>query len=293
MTVDLPDAKYFRLIADTNDPRDESALSLKLKGITGFHSDDYVPPVIREAGELITLISDESHIKGHVAVSLVALPVLGSEKLCKYEDALADLVARFGIPHIHFSEIFGRKNVAGRNPTRFLDAYAQIVSSIPMSCLSLSKSRAELIRSFQEDGYSNEELFHSLFWNHVDRFAAKMVPHSVLHINREVDNNFTKDECIQEFHKLLGGVAQIESLRRHRHSVCRHPHFFTKKALLYSSVADLAAYGSNLIQYKLDTGVAAKKVARRYKPLLVVLKRVFTNYTGLASAELVALVRAS
>jgi hypothetical protein len=283
-----PTHKLYRVHAATSTEGAATALSKLLKEITGYSADDYIPPVSEGSGELVTLISDESLYKDHICVSLVVLPFLSAERFEHYERELKELVERCGMSHIRFSDIFGRKRLAGDHRDRFLVEYAKIVATLPMSCLSLSRPRETLVRSFPKNSYTNEELFHSLFWNNVARVVPALRPFSVVHILKEVENNFTEALCVREFDKLMRGVTQLEELSQRRISVCRHPTFFTKQALLYSSLADLVAYATNVVQQKLDAGLSSKKVAKRHNDILTLIRRAFLNYSGVACRDLIA-----
>ena len=57
--------KYYRLVNQDNKTHDASPLSMKLHSITGWYSNDYIKPVIREGGNLLSIISDESTFKDH------------------------------------------------------------------------------------------------------------------------------------------------------------------------------------------------------------------------------------
>src|SRR6266516_3248890 len=119
---------------------------MKLNSITGWHSNDYVKPVIKEGGDLLTIISDESKFKDHYSVSLIILPFLENQFLQSAEKKLVDLVALYSIDKIHFTDLFGSKKILKDKRNEFLEKYVEIVKSIPMTCLSISKNRTQLLK---------------------------------------------------------------------------------------------------------------------------------------------------
>jgi hypothetical protein len=282
--------KYIRLFGDPQRKRDDSPLSRKLHSITGYYADDYLPKVTVEGGDLLTIIADESEFKGHVGVGIVLLPQLESALFTRIESELESLISDAGITRLHFAD-FSKRNRRVRVPAgEVFGRYAEIVRRVPLACLAISKARVELVKSFTEGEYSNEELFHSLFWNNVRRATPGLAPNSIVHIYREIENNITIESARRDFDKLLAGMEHLSDYTSSPPSICRHPLLFTKRALFYSSLADLAAYSNNVIQQKIDSGIPLKRIAKNYRDLLQLMRSVFANYSGLASNELIELV---
>jgi hypothetical protein len=279
----VPPHKLLRVFATGASGSAETELGAKLASITGYRPSDYVPAVSSDKGNILSTIADESVFKDQYCVGLVLLPFLRSEQFLRVEGQLEQLVAPYGLSSIHFSEIFGRKRVLGANRDGFLLEYTRILSAIPMSALSISVPR-ERLDAFRLT--SDEERFYLLYWNNVRRAIPALAQHSVLHLLREVENNFTEDLCRREFEKILGGIEQLPELREKQISVCRHPTFFTKRCLFYSSVADLVAYASNSLQHKLDAGVSRRKIFRDHQDMIQLLRRVLQNWSGLSCREL-------
>ena len=103
-----------------------------------------------------------------------------------------------------------------------------------------------------------------------------------------------RNVAIKLFNKLYSGIDHLYSVLPDKHmSICKHPHFFTKKALYYSSLSDFLAYHSNKIQNKLDSGISDSKVMKEYKVPLQLFKNIFANYSGLSSNKLIELINKS
>lgn len=287
--------KYYRVVNQDDKIKDTSPLSMKLHSITGWHSNDYIKPVINAEGDLLTIISDESKFRDHYSVSLIIMPFLANQFLQDTENKLVDLVTLYSVDTIHFTELFGSKRILKDKRNEFLDKYIEIVKIIPMSCLSISKSKPQLLKEMGISSASDEELFFSLFWNNFERVISAFGDNNVCHIHfeQEYDLNPKKyrDIGMRLFQKLYSGINHLYDRYPQKYvSICKHPHFFSKKALLYSSLSDLIAYAGNKLQHKIDSGVPEIKIMAEYADLLKLIRNVFMNYSGLASKELVTMI---
>lgn len=287
--------KYYRIVNKDEKSKDISPLSVKLHSNTGWYSNDYIKPVIKEGGHLFNIISDESIFKNHYSVSLIMMPFLENNFLQTTEAKLSDLVKQYSIKTIHFTDIFGSKKILQNKRNDFLKRYEEIVKTIPMSCLSISKNKDKLLLEMGMHDASDEELFFSLFWNSFERIIAVLDNHNIFHIyvEQEYDLNPNKyrDIALKLFEKLYSGINQLYGKYPEKYiSICKHPHFFSKQALLYSSLSDLVAYVANKIQYKIDVGVLGKKIMGEYAELLKLVRNVFKNYSGLPSRKLINMV---
>lgn len=287
--------KYYRLVNQDDKTKDLSPLSTKLHSITGWYSNDYIKPVIKEGGDLLSIISDESKFKDHYSVSLIIMPFLENKFLQTTEQKLMELIKLYSIEAIHFSEIFGSKKILKDKRNAFLEKYVEIVKTIPMSCLSISKNKDNLLREMGITSASDEGLFFSLFWNSFERVISALSDYNVFHIHfeQEYDLNPKKyrDIGLRLFEKLYSGLDQLYDRYPDKYiSICKHPHFFSKQALLYSSLSDLIAYAGNKLQYKIDSGIPENKIMGEYLNLLKLIRNVFKNYSGLPSKELITMV---
>lgn len=290
------DYKYYKLQNNDDLINDTSELSLCLHSVTGFYANDYIKSVRKHGGNLFTIISDESEFKNNFCVSLVILPFLDKNYLVNLENSLEKLIREYNIINIHFTDIFGKKNILGKRKSEFLDKYVDIVSKIPMSCLSISKNKEAILLDLQERNASYEDIYFALFWLNFERVMTAFPDDDIYHISVEQEydmNNPQKyeDNARSTFNKLYLGIDQLYNKYPDRHiSICKHPSFFSKKALLYSSLADMVAYTSNKIQQKIDSDIPINKIERQYKPLLIAMKKVFRNYSSLSSKMLIELI---
>jgi len=268
---------------------------MKLHSMTGWYSNDYIKPVIKEGGNLLSIISDESKFKDYYSVSLIIMPFLENQLLQSKERKLVDLAALYSIDAIHFTEIFGSKNILKDKRNEFLEKYVEIVKTIPMSCSSISKNRTKLLQEMGIAGASDEDLFFSLFWNSFEGVVSTFGDYNVFHIHfeQEYDLNPKKyrDIGIRLFQKLYSGINQLYDRHPEKYvSICKHPHFFSKQALLYSSLSDLIAYIGNKLQYKIDSRIPEKKIMTEYADLLKLVRNVFKNHSRLSSKELITMI---
>ena len=268
------DKKYYRLIFATSTNHDLSDLSLQLHGITGFYANEYFQPVKR-IGRIFNVISDESVFKGHYGVSAVVIPYNTREQIEKnYDLALEELCEEYSLENIHFSEIFGQK-VLGNRRSEFIKKYVDIVNELEMWSVSFSVNRSKFVAQLPISDKSDRAIKFLLFWNTFESLVEKMPKGSIFHIYFERDNYLSEDLLVESIRKLHSGLRQCQAIKPQEGSICIHPLVFTKKALFYSSISDLAAYSNTLIQQKLDHGIPASKVIANHRELIETTKSVF------------------
>jgi hypothetical protein len=271
--------------------KDDSPLSMKFRAITSHGIEYYHPPLTSEHQDIVSIISDESEFNGRLCVSHILLWYLSTNKLATYETKLDNLIALYGIPSIHFTELFGQKRILAPIQRRqFLIDYAKIVSEIPLFCTSFSVSRSEVLHEVGDIFQKTDDLYTAIRWSNLERIVPILRHHSVIHIFTEQENNLTDkygQNLILRLHQWIQGS---EVVKNSGHSVCTNPFVFSKKALLYSSLADLVAYASNKVQAKIASGIPEKKILSEYKELFSLIKTIFKGYDNLTSQELVRLI---
>lgn len=279
--------KYYRIVYNDKRNYSNSGLSKKLYSITKYNPEDYFKPVIEEGGDILEIISDESEFKEHICVSLIVLPFLNKEYKNSIEEKLEDLIRIYNIDNIHFSEIFSRSSPIRNCIEKFLEKYIEIVSVIKMSCLSFSENKIDLLNKLKLKESTNEELFFILFWNLFERIVIIFKNNDIFHLWFEQEYSLdikAMNRIAQKLlDKLYSGLDYVYSKHPEKYiSVLnKDVHFFSKKALLYSSLADLVAYGSNKIKQKIDSGIPIKKIKRNHFLLMKTIKSIFINYSGL------------
>jgi hypothetical protein len=287
--------KYYRFYVNHDEKRDGSDLSRELRRITGYSIDDYIPLVTSTKGAIVSLFSDESRTKSHYAVSMVLTQHRQVGELRKIEEKLESLIDRYRIEHIHFREIFGRTQKPALSPQRkraFLQDYIRIVGGIPLVCVAQSHDSRSLRATFGE--VSEQSLYFHLFLNILQYVIARFPENAIFHLYREQPLNMMPPPNSKDQQRLVedhfAGIQEVARRESKYISFCMHPHFFSKRALFVSSLADLAAYGSSVIQNQIMRGVPADKIVRGNVLLLSLIKTVFSNCSGFTSPAVVDLL---
>jgi hypothetical protein len=281
---EFPGNKYYRVYIDTGAPHDLSETSLELHAITGCYADEYILPVTA-IDNIFTVISDESTFKGHSCVSLVVMAYAdANQKIKECEPLLESLCDEYQLSNIHFTDIIGRNSLGGRR-NDFLQRYGDIVSDEKMWAVSFSVNRSDFLHKLSFENVSDSELYFILFWNVMEFIAEALPAESVFHLYFEQENNLSITLSTDYMSKLHDGINQCESLLERHCSISRHPLFFSKQALLFSSISDLAVYSNNILQQKLDAGVPVAKILKNHNVLIGITKRVFKSYTSLHQSK--------
>ncbi len=276
--------KYYRVYIDNETPHDLSETSVKLHEITGCYADEYITPVT-SLSNIFTIISDEFAFKGHYCVGLVIMPYDNADqKARECEPLLESLCNEYKLNNIHFTNIIGSSSL-GRRRDRFLQSYIDIVSNERMWAASFSVDKSEFLSDLPFQNVNDSDLYFILFWNVMEVVAEELPLESIFHLYFEQENNLSVNLATNYISKLRDGINQCESLRQRHCSIVRHPMFFSKKALLFSSLSDLAAYSDNILQQKLDTGIPKSKILKNHNSLVETTRKVFKSYTSLHQAK--------
>jgi hypothetical protein len=285
--------RYFSVFQPEN--KDDRPLSKKIRAITGHGAEYYYPPLTDKHHYLVSIISDESEFDDHLCIShIIILGYLSSNEINAYENRLNALIAEYGISSIHFSELFGKKQIlVPSRRRRFLVKYAKIVSEIPMFCTSFSTSKSKVLKEVGDIFQKTSDLYIAIRWSNLERITPILLPYSIIHIFTEQENNLTENYGEELRLRLHQWIQGSEVIKNAGHSVCLNPFVFTKRALLFSSLADLVAYGSNKVQTKIEKGIPENKILTQYGDILSLVKAVFTGYGNLTSKELIHLIDVS
>lgn len=280
--------KYYRFYLDHEEKRDNSKLSLELRKITGLSVDDYIKPVVAGGGEIVCLLSDESTTKDFYSVSIIITKYKWDDEFQSLEGKLEKLLSKYNIRHIHFPKIFGRTE-GSLNPQQrrsFAVDYYEAVKDTPLACLSFTQHREDLKKISESN--SDNDLFLQLFLNAVQHTIAPFPQNSIFHIYREQTLDLgaipTREQQLRLIMEHTGGINAVLERSDKYFSFCKHPQYFTKRALFPSSVSDLAAYSSSVIENQLERRVPTPKIIKNNRILLRLVKRIFTNYSGFSNS---------
>lgn len=285
---DFPGNKYYRLHIESTS-HDLSITSKLLHSITGYYADEYIVPATT-IQNIFNVISDESAFKGHNGVSAVVLPIVDKNQNAakdsdNLETELEQLCKDYAIDKIHFTDILGH-NSLGERRRDFLKSYVAIVSKKELWAVSFSINQSEFSHQLALPNISERELYFILFWNIMENIAEMLPNRSIFHVYFEQDNNLSTNLVNEYIHKIYDGLKQCKTLEEKQDSICKHPLFFSKKALFYSSLADLAAYSNNVIQQKLDSGIPIAKIKKNHGELIEITRKVFKHYTSFHQSKI-------
>lgn len=271
--------KFYKMLINFGETHDLSPLSQKLHSITGCYANEYIPPVT-ELGPVFHILVDESEFKTHACVGAVMMTP-DQYKDNATEAKLDALCSQYGFQSIHFTEIFSDA-VSSATRTKFLSEYADIVRPLTLFATSFSCNKLSFLQALPFEVTDSRELYFNLFGSIFEAIAEQLPEKCIYHVAFEKENNLSIGLCREYVSKLYSGLIHWRSLEDRKASVCRHPVFFSKKALLCSSSADLVAFASNRFQQKLDTGIAPKKLISRNRELVEVTREVFPHFMSLS-----------
>ena len=125
------------------------------------------------------------------------------------------------------------------------------------------------------------------FWNCINSIANALGENSIYHLCNEQAHSLSPNslESVGKnlFDHLHSGISQMNPKKYF--SICKHPHFFSKEAILYSSLSDISAYTTNKIQQKIEAEIPNSKIMSTNTIPLEVFTSVFNNYAGAPSSE--------
>lgn len=278
----MQNEKYWRILLEDTRPHDQSNVSVSLQAKTGYYADEYIVPATT-GGPIFTILSDESMFRDHAAISIVLMPYEnpGEDSVVTREGALEDLCRVFKIDNIHFADIFGQ-DLLGKQRREFLDKYLNVVNGKTMGALSFSASKTSLQKRVPEI-QNDLDYYFVLFWNAIEQMVSFHDARSIYHIWFEQENNLSAHLVESHVSRLYNGLRHCKVLQDKQISICKHPFFFSKKALLYSSLADLVAYANNRLQAKLDQGIPTDKIKNSNRELIETVRAVFgrDNYLSM------------
>ena len=271
--------KYVRIAIDINN-NDLSPISQKIHQITNCWANDYINPVSDTISEIHHVYVDESRIGNSLCIGFFSCNKDVTPSIDDRELRLEALTDKYKLHNIHFNQIFGRNNILKNKTKAFFQEYVEIVSGLPLSAGTCTiDPEANTVESWSQ--LNLEYRYFKLFWNlFQDTLLKGCSNHSVFHIFFEQENNFT-EETIQKFIvKYNSGLTAVLANTDKYISICKHPTYFTKKALFPSSVADLLVYGTNKFQDKRIRAVPLQKIVSDNNLHMIwsAIKAIFPNH---------------
>jgi len=240
---------------------------------------DYFGGQIGEYRIPLVFIMDESKMGNRVCVACVVVDWFSClEKFDFLEKQLIEICHTYNLKNIHFTDIVRSRNAHEKR--LIFNEIGRVFRDIYLIAISVSSNISE----FEENGLIGEkEIYFNLQWNAIELLLNNVLnhisqgAHLLLHLYHEVDNNPTEKLGIEWIKHYIYGQHQI-NLPERTHILKDHIRF-TKKALVFSALADLAAYTNNRVEFCLkDKRVPAKKLAKNEESLIHLYNSVFNDY---------------
>lgn len=288
---------YFQEITDENEAMFKSEFSKEVRKKTGYWAEDYMNPVISLDGDYLEIYSDESCASNELySVGLVVVK-RDEEIFNKVSQDLDTLMKTYSLEKIHFADIFGRRNILNEKTAEFINGYMEIVSLLKASCYSVCAKKENVIPLFEYNGkpvndVASEDLYHVLFTETLKKVLRDCKDNTIIDIWSEQENNFNSKILNRSKFRLFDSIGR--SLREYKDkyiSINMQLQIALKNGTLRSSLPDLVAYMSSTMQHKLNIGISTNKIRKRHYMLLKLINGSFCDYSGLASRELVELVK--
>ena len=246
----------------------------------GHYPDDYISP-IRSIGEVVYVLIDESNIGNHYAVSGVVVLKSELDRNINISSKLRDLIERYNIDYIHFTDIFGRKKILGDKRKSFVEEYINVIKDLNLKPFSVCMSESELKSYLSVDIITTEKCYMALTWilmfNILIYLTYEYGPELIIEMWRE-NENITNDKRI--LHQLnIKGV--LEKFPFAHISIYRHYILFMKEELLFSSLSDLVAYLTIGVFPKIKSSYSPKELANNYYDLLRIFNQIFDDTMGM------------
>jgi len=250
----------------------------------GNYPDDYINPITTITDVLYVLI-DESNIGDYYAVSGIVVLKSEIERNIKVKSELRELVDKYNIDCVHFTEIFGRKKVLGDRKSAFIKEYINIVKSLDLKAFTVCLNESEIKSWLQLDSITKEQCYNALTWKLMfniliyatDKYGINLI----IEMWRESDN-ITNEKRILHQVNVKGAIKDFPFANI---SIYRHYILFYKEEILFSSISDFIAYLTIGLYPKLKAGVSLKDLANDYYDLLMIYNEIFGDTIGMKSIE--------
>ena len=209
----------------------------------GYYPDDYIDPVLN-IGEVIYVLIDESKSKKSDYYAISGIVVLKSEldRNQIVNSKLNDLVEKYNIDYIHFTEIFGHSNVLGDRRKSFIKEYIDIIKGLELMPFAVCMNITEIKNWLNLDSVTEEQCYLALTWKIMFNILIYVIPkygtNIIIEMWRENDN--TTDE--KRFLHQINISPLIKQFPKAHISIYRHYITFSKTEILFSSLSDFLAY---------------------------------------------------
>lgn len=251
----------------------------------GYYPDDYINPVTI-INDVVYVLIDESNIEDNYAVSGIVVLNSEIEQNQKVKIELRELVDKYNVDYIHFTDIMGRKKILGNKKKFFINEYINIVKGLELKSFSVCMSEAELKKWLRLNSITKEQCYNALTWKmmfNVLIYATHKYGNDLIIEMWRESENITKEKRILHQVNIKGIIDKFPFANI---SIYRHYIMFYKEEILYSSLSDFIAYLTIGLYPKLKAGHSTKKLVNNYYDLLVIFNEIFEDTIGMKSEGL-------
>ncbi|WP_312648080.1 YecA family protein [Aminipila sp.] len=268
----------------SSDKTNPSDFEKKVREKLGYYPDDYIKP-IKSLGEVIYVLIDESNIGDCYSVGGIVVLESEIEKNKDVYGELQNLVEKYQIDTIHFTEIFGHKKILGDKRREFLKEYADIVNKINLVPFTVCKRKDEIENLLNLKSISTEQCYMALTWlmmfNILIYLITQYGPELIIEMWRENDN-VTVDKRILHQQNIAGIIEKFPFANI---SIYKDYIVFSKRELLFSSLTDFIAYLAVGLYPKINSNYQLKQLANNYYDLIIGFNDIFKDTIGMRSKE--------
>src|SRR5665647_1503009 len=110
------------------DKQNKSKFDKHVYNILNHYPNEYNKP-IKNIGDVFYILVDESNIKNHYSIGGILIYKKEVENNKILNSKLTNLVEKYFVDHIHFTDIFG-KRILGTKKTDFINEYIEIIKPL-------------------------------------------------------------------------------------------------------------------------------------------------------------------
>lgn len=257
-------------------PNELSDFEKKVYNKTNHFSTYYINP-IKQLSDVIYILIDESYFNNYYSVGGIVILKSEIDNNTSIKTELYELVESYNIDYIHFTEIFGRTNILGKNKHIFLDKFTNIVNKLDIKPFTTCMTKNEICEWLKINEITNEQCYIALTWKLIFDILIYCTytygNNLIIEIWRESENITLKKRLLHQ----QNCTDIIKEFPFANISFYKDYLIFTKTNILFSSLSDLIAYTTTKIFPKLE--LPPKKLIPANKELLQLFKNVFKDTT--------------
>ena len=261
-----------------NPPQNLTEFDKEVYNKIGFYPSDFITP-IKTLTDVIYIIIDESSLNDYYCVSGVVVLKSELDNNLKVNADLHNLIEKYNIDYIHFTEIFGRDNLLGINKHKFIGEFTNIVNQLNTIPFTTCMAKDEICSWLKTTDVTTEQCYIALTWKLIFNILIYCITtygnNLIIEIWRESDNTTNEKRLLHQ----QNCIDLLKYFPFANISFYKDYLIFSKRNILFSSLADLVAYTTIRTFPKLN--ISAKKIIKNNNELFNLFKNSFHNTTYL------------